>query len=434
MGYDAIAVGAGTAGCVFASRVAKAGNRVLVLDASTEALLGHDWWDTLDTDLFDEIGLAPPEPPEARSPFNFRLVVDRHPTTFMCAMPPDKVNIERRPFAARLVARARLDGVEFRFETRVRGPVIQDGRCVGVEVEDQDGRVERIMSTITADTSGVAAVLRRQVPTELAHRYGFEPELPRDALLRTWREVLKDTNPALGSVICMGNSDAITWLSREPDGLVDVFAGAFSPDIDPAEAAADMVRTCQGTGDVIRPGRRFIIPLRRPFDGLVMPGLLLIGDCACMAEASNGSGVSNSARAALMAGDAAVTAIKRQDPGLSTIWAYPAAFFPRFSWLAFLGSIKDFVFTAPRASVLSFMAAGGMMGPSFWRMHLEFSVARLIGRTGAFLRTTAGASLLMPLLKALIRGHRAASLFRRYPRTWDEAVFNRWRNRIGRLS
>ncbi|HOD07916.1 MAG TPA: hypothetical protein PLY68_04765 [Myxococcota bacterium] len=431
MDYDAIAVGAGTAGCVFASRVAKAGHRVLVLDASTEALLGHDWWDTLDTDLFDEIGLAPPEPPEARYPFRFRLVVNGHPTTFMCAMPPDKVNIERRPFAARLVQRARQDGVEFRFETRVRGPVIQDGCCVGVEVEDLDGRVERITSTITADTSGVAAVLRRQVPPELAHRYGFEPELPRDALLRTWREVLADTNPALGSVICMSSSDAITWLSREPDGLVDVFAGAFSPDIDPAEAAADMVRTCQGTGDVIRPGRRFMIPLRRPFDGLVMPGLMLIGDCACMAEASNGSGVSNTARAALMAADAAVTAIEAQDPGIRTLWAYPAAFFPRFSWLAFLGSIKDFVFTAPRAPVLSFMAAGGMMGPSFWRMHLEFSPAGLLGRTGAFLRTTAGASLLMPLLRALIRGHKAASLFKRYPRTWDETVFNRWRNRIG---
>jgi len=157
---------------------------------------------------------------------------------------------------------------------------------------------------------------------------------------------------------------------------------------------------------------------------------MLIGDSACMANAVNGSGISYSTRAALIAADTADRAIRLGDTGIDALWNYPARFFRSNPEMAFLGALKSFVFSAPRGPVLSFMESGGIQGPAFWKMRQEFSVAGLASKAGVFLKTKGGTGLLAPLAITLARGLRAESLYRNYPEKFDSDAFREFRTRL----
>lgn len=431
MKYDAIVAGSGTAGCVFAGRLARSGFKVLVVDQSVPDQLGHDWWDTVPRATFDEIGIERPVAPEAREPFSFFMNIEGKTLPIATHMPPELVNIERRAFAARLVRWARDGGVEFRFGTSAVEPVFESGSCTGVTLRDANGETALLAATITLDATGIAGTLRRRIPADLLDRAGMQASVAPEHTLLTWREVLRDTSAGGQSVICMDRTDSIAWLSREPDGLVDVFAGVIGSGNDPAAVARAMVNREGATGETVRPGRRWSIPLRRPFDGLVLPGFMLAGDSACMADPSNGSGVSHAAAAAIIAADTATAALHAGDVGMAALWSYPARFFPDRAELAFLDALRTFIFSAPRDAVLSFMAAGGIRGPAFWTMRNEFTMARLAAKTPVFLQTKGGTRLLTPLLSALHKGLHAEFEFRRYPGRFDESSFAAWRRSIG---
>jgi len=431
MKYDAIVAGAGTAGCVFAGRLARDGFKVLVVDQSAADELGHDWWDTVPRAIFDEIGIDQPVEPEAREPFSFFMNIEGRTLPIASYMPPELVNIERRLFAARLVRWARDGGVEFRFDTSAVEPVFESGTCTGVVVRDGNGDTTCIPATITLDATGIAGVLRRRIAPELLERAGMQATVAPAHTLLTWREVLRDTSDGGLSVICMDRIDSIAWLSREPDGLVDVFAGVIGSGNDAAAVARAMVAREGSTGETVRPGRRWSIPLRRPFDGLVLPGFMLAGDSACMADPSNGSGVSHAVRAAVLAAEAAAAAIRTGNADMDALWSYPARFFPDRAELAFLDALRNFIFSAPRDAVLSFMAAGGIRGPAFWTMRREFTAARLAAKAPIFLRTKGGTGLLAPMASALHKGLHAEYEFRRYPEKFDGHAFAAWRKRLG---
>lgn len=430
MKFDAAVAGAGVAGCVFAGRLARAGFKVVVIESAARERLGHDWWDTVDLSIFPAIGIAAPRAPEARTPFSFNLSIEGRTLPVTSHMPKDMLNIERRLFAARLVKWAEEGGVEFRFGVRAVAPVFELGLCTGMILADGDVSHSTVSATLTVDASGINGVLRRAISPEQLESAGMQAEVAADATFFTYREVLRDTSAGGTSVICMDGTDSISWLSREPDGLVDVFAGVIGRNCDAGTVARNMVAREGGTGDSVRPGRRWTIPLRRPFDGLVLPGFMLIGDSACMANPANGSGVSIATRAAIIAADTAAKALAADDTSMSALWDYPARFFPQNAELAFLDAIKSFVFNAPRHAVLSFMAAGGIKGPAFWTMRHEFSFGRLLAKGGVFMRTKGGAELLKPMTGALYRGLLAESLYKQYPRRWDEKTFSDWRKRL----
>lgn len=426
--YDAVVVGAGVAGLSFATRLAGYGYRVVVLESAAPDDLGHDWWDTIELRSFDILGLARPEPPEARPPFMFKMNVEGTTYPVVARMPEDMVNVERKLLAARMVQWARQAEVEIRFGCRVTGPILENGRCIGVRISADGNGTTDVRAPLTIDASGAAAVVRRGFDPAIAYKWGFETEIPQHSFMHTWRGIATDSSDGGDSVICMGRGNSTSWISREPDGLVDVFAGALGGAggaDDPEQVAMDMINGQGGIRDWVRPGVRAVIPLRRPFDGIVAPGFMLLGDSACMANPINGSGMTVAIDAAVIAAETAHAAMMRNSFDVSDLWSYPAKFFRANAELAFLDALKSFVFSAPRNQMLDFFRHGGLRGPAFWKMRAEFSPAGFAAKTGAFMRTKGAAALLAPLAKTLARAAIAERHLAMYPT--NPSGFNRWK-------
>jgi len=426
--YDAVVVGAGVAGLSFATRMAGYGYRVVVLESANPENLGHDWWDTIELRSFDVLGLARPEPPEARTPFTFKMNVLGRTYPVVARMPDDMVNVERRLLATRMVRWATQADVEIRFGCHVTGPILENGRCKGVTLATAGDHAARVKAPLTIDASGAAAVLRRRFDPAVAARWGFETEIPPESFMHTWRGIATDTSVGGDSVICMGQGNSTSWISREPDGLVDIFAGSLGGSRgaeDPETVAMDMIARQGGIGDWVRPGTSAVIPLRRPFDGIVAPGFMLLGDSACMANPINGSGMTVAIDAAIIAADTAHDAMMKGRFEASDLWSYPRDFFRANAELAFLDALKSFVFSAPRDPMLDFFRQGGLRGPAFWKMRPEFGPAGFAAKAGAFARTKGAAALLPPMAGTLTRAAIAERHMALYPSS--PSGFNQWK-------
>ena len=73
--HDLVVVGAGCAGCVAARRTAERGFKVLLLDRSPRAELGHPWVNGVERTVFGRLGIAAPSGEETMpSPLVSRLL------------------------------------------------------------------------------------------------------------------------------------------------------------------------------------------------------------------------------------------------------------------------------------------------------------------------------------------------------------------------
>jgi flavin-dependent dehydrogenase len=431
--FDAVVAGAGVAGTVFAARLAALGHKVIICEPSRREDIGHDWWDSVDLSSFDAAGITRPEPPELRTSFQFNVNVKGTTYPTLTFMPDDIVNVERKLLAARLIAHAIEAGVTIRFGVKAVGPILHNGNCVGMTVVDSKGKQSEIRAPITVDATGAAGALR----AAFGPKWGFDATIPESQMMITYREIRRDTSNGGKSVICLGDSNATNWISREPDGLCDIFAGAIGssdpsqPCTDPKILLEQMVATEGGVGDsIVRAGHYCRIPLRRPFDGVVGPGFMLIGDSACMANPINGSGVTSSISAAIIAAETAHQAILKNDFSVAGLWDYPYRFFRKHAEFAFLDVFKNFVFFGPRAPMLAFFKAGGLNGPAFWKMRDEFKLAGLAAKIKVVLATPSAVTMAPGLADAMVRALLAEALYKTYPRRYTQRGFASWRRRL----
>jgi flavin-dependent dehydrogenase len=427
--YDVVIAGAGPAGCLMARDLARAGHSVAVLDKGAEHERGHDWWDTLDADIFARVDLAPPVPPERMQPFNWDIHSPDGDTGLHGSMPPSKVNVDRRLFGQRIHRAAADAGAEFFFDAEALNPVMAGGVVCGAAARMPGGQICDINTKLTVDATGYAGVLRARIPGS----YGFQRHVRPHERVRCWREIRRDVSGGQGrSILFVGKHDGAQWVSRDEPGLCDVFACTLDLPEHPSPRGLvnELVRSEQGIGDLVRGGGGARIPIRRAFDSFLAPGFMLVGDSACMAHPLNGSGVSSALWAAHLAALTADKCLRRGRFGLDALWPYNTAY-KRSKDASFvkLYILQQFIYHEPREHFHVFLSRGIFDPSSFWdaenlidvRSSLNKlpQILSLLDHPRFFARLAAAAHVM-----TMMERH-----YKRFPARYNPVTFRAWRRR-----
>jgi flavin-dependent dehydrogenase len=286
-----LVAGGCTAGLYFGGLMARAGYRVLICDKSAEKDLGNRF-DVIHIGggEFGRFGFHKPGPgdPEYVRTFThgfWMSALDRYPKKKVSEI----VVCRRVPLLARLAAWAREGGAELAFDTVCEKPLVEGGAVAGA-VFSQKGQPLTVKARLTADATGIGAVLRTALPPEV----GVETFVtgPEDQFYVILHYVtLKD--PA-GDKVDMNTSWLYykTWIApREQPGGAIIGVGA--------NLSFEYARFCyeRFASRIALPGHRLDYteesssPYRRPPYSFVGNGFIVLGDAACITNPWSGEGV-----------------------------------------------------------------------------------------------------------------------------------------------
>lgn len=445
-GFDAVVAGGGTAGCASALFLASAGLRVALLEARPLDEAGARWVNGVPPWMFEAAGLGPPRAPERRG--RARAFILGGPTGARGNLelrPGPVLSVDVRLLIKRLQVLCRQRGVRLFGRTRAGRLDMAGDRPVALAISGGNKTPARLRAALFVDATGLAGVLRRQVPV-LSRSC---PQPPAWHLCSAAQEVcaVEDRAGALeflernrlepGAVLARtgvdgGYSTVSVGIDEELD-TVDLLAGTVA---DGRHASGPtLLRELKRRESWMGPrlfGGSGWIPLRRPYDLLVVPGLALVGDAGCQVCPAHGSGTGAGLLAARLLADAVAG---RSDPGdHQALWDYACAYQRR---LGAVGAAYD-VFrrfsqflSGPDTDRLT---ASGVLAPDSVRAALlqklpAPDLPELARQARGVMRAPHPARL----LAALSRMGAARALYTRYPRRPDPWQARLWTTCTGRL-
>lgn len=314
---DVIVVGGGTAGCLFAWRMAERGYDVLVLEKKRLSELGRaiEIFHMVQ-DQFDLFNIPHPEPPElihtetigySYSP-DLSIKMPIRGTFYVLNMPA---------FMRRMQGYAKAAGVTFMELADVKDVLIEEGALVGVSGV-HEGDTFEARGRLVVDTSGLASAVRTRLPED----FGVENQpVPAEKCLYVCLE-LRDDIPAgypTGSNGYMFHK--AFWNKSYGD---DVVLGIGQPiGFDYAwEKHSEWREEYFGDPGRVIGHRQGAIPFTRTPYSLVGNGFILAGDAANQNKPFSGEGVTSGFVAVMIAVDVADRALKAGDVSRVSLWDY----------------------------------------------------------------------------------------------------------------
>lgn len=430
---DVVIAGAGVAGCLAARDLAGFGHSVILLEKLEKSRLGHDWWDAVDTNIFYEVDLPLPAPPELMNGFDFILHYPFGKEGMNTNMPSSKQNIDRKLFAKRLLSYAGEAGAEVIDRASVQEPVLENGRVAGVTFNHNDGSSETIRSKICIDATGCDAVLRSKMPKG----YGFYNHLKGDEYMVCYREIRNAKYRGKNSTLVVGEYEGIQWICRDQKGLVDFFACVpGKPGMrNPKEIVEEMIGREDDAGEkIMRGGYGGRIPVRRGFDSFVAPGFMLVGDSACMANPLNGSGISTALRAAHLAVKTAHRALKRGRFDIKTLWPYNVEY-KRSQDVKFakLHMLQKFIYSEPKEHFSLFLTRRIFTPDTVWDLENKLGIKDNLNRLPNVLGLIDHPPLLARIALTFYLLNRLEKHYLNFPKRYSPRSFRAWQKRTRRL-
>jgi flavin-dependent dehydrogenase len=229
---DVVVIGGGPAGSVCSAELARRGRRVTVLERAHhprfhlgESLLPGS------VEVLDALGLLPDVRARFQTKRGARFVDGADPRRAVRyvfaeayhARHDHAFQVPRDEFDEMLFRRAGACGAETREGWEVTKPLLRDGRAIGVEARDEDGKVATWLARYVVDASGRDAIVaRKQAPVErIAH-------LDRTALFTQVEGAWRDTGEREGDIQIVlfgrGADRGWFWLIPFADGRTSVGA------------------------------------------------------------------------------------------------------------------------------------------------------------------------------------------------------------------
>ena len=437
--YDAVVVGAGSAGSAAAFHLAGAGLSVAQLDTHPLDRAGARWVDDVPPWMFDRAKIPRPDAPEKRC--------DRLPMSLVGPLGRGRVRfvrpmwgVDMRLLTARLRSMARDRGVIQRGLAEVTRVELQGRRPVAVTARVGAGqRQQRFRARLLVDATGKAQAVLRRVP-QLSQ---LCPPLAQQDLCSAAQQVchvadrrgaarfLERTGSEADEVVAQlglegGYSTRMVHLHRDLSTVELLLGAILHPGRHSGPELLEQFKRAHPWIGATQFGGQALIPVRRPYDRLAAPGIALVGDAACQTFPAHGSGVGSG----LMAAQILARSVSRfEDPGSErAVWAYQQAYQRsqggvNAAYDVFRRTVEEMDKEELEAVMERGLISSAPTLDSLDQRMARLDLAEILRVARAAVRAPLLASRLIPLVPKMEAVHAAYAL---YPRTPNPAWLARW--------
>lgn len=336
--FDILVVGAGTGGSTAAKTAAKMGYSVCMIDQKPNGEIGDKvCGDAIGRHHFDNLGITPPRGEELAGIVKGIDVFSPDTKTIFKAEGEGLHGfmVNRLELGQRLLREALDCGVELLDNTCVLKPIMENGYVKGVQAKNtaRDEAVE-LRGNVIIDASGMAAVLRKQVPPE----WGLERDILGEDIEICYQEIREVSSIENHEYLQIYLDQEVApggycWIFPRGENMVNVGLGIQMKTgfLNPREQFYKHLLTKPLLRDSKKiKGGGGIVSTRRPINCMVGNGVLFIGDAACQPNPIHGGGIGPSLLAGQLAAKTACEAIEKNDVSQSGMWRYNSDYMAQY--------------------------------------------------------------------------------------------------------
>jgi digeranylgeranylglycerophospholipid reductase len=328
--YDAIVIGAGTAGCLAAKIMAEAGLRTCIIERKPKEEIGEKiCGDALGEHHLAFLGLEKPTRGELEKRIEGVQIYSPDKNSVFTIADKDFIGyiLNRRLFGQWLLRKATDGGAVLRDSTQFLEPILEKGVVSGVKVRNPSGKKQQLKSKVVVDASGFIGVVRRKLPKNMQ----IETIIQNEDVEACYREIrqLKQENENtnyceiyLDGKVTPGG---YTWIFPKGGAKVNVGLGIRMCDNFPnpkKQLYEHVLSKEQFEGSLLLSGGAWWDPTRRPLDNMVGDGVIIVGDAASLVNPIHGGGIGPSMLSGFFAGQTIVEALEKGDSDQASLWNY----------------------------------------------------------------------------------------------------------------
>ncbi len=321
MSKNIIVAGLGHGGIAAAALLARNGYKVTVYEAKKADALGYDWTDIFDPKALDVAGVPMPDESLFEYKEDMTFSGPGSQKSLLQHVPEDEreIKMERSDIYKLLVDNAIDAGVEIVYECKVKGPIMQGDRVIGIKTSKGD-----FYGDMVIDACGMNSPVRCNLPKAL----GIQGAVTRQEKITIYRAFYNkgsdvEVAEKFKVILYAGGKPGISWVASE-DEYTDVLIGRFG-NFDKTEVKefTDFLRrTNPRIGKKKLRGGQFVeIPVRHTLSVMVADGYAAIGDSAFMTVPLIGSGIANALKASRILADT-IMADENGFYSAETLWDY----------------------------------------------------------------------------------------------------------------
>lgn len=329
--YDAVIVGAGTAGCLTAKTIAEAGLKVCMIEKKKPEEIGEKiCGDALGEHHLKFLGLEKPSGGELEARIDGIKIYSPDEKTIFTIADKDFIGylLNRRLFGQWVLKKAIDKGAVLMDNMNFREPIIEKGAVKGVTAKNmKTGENVQLKSKVVVDASGFFGVVRHQLPTEM----GIDREIENEdveACYREIRQLKQETENTRFCEIYLNQSvspGGYVWIFPKGGARVNVGLGVCMRGKYPnpkKQLYANTFAKPLFDGSLILNTGSWFDPTRRPLDNMVSNGVMMVGDAASLVNPIHGGGIGPSMLSGHLAGQTIVEALGKGEPTKEALWRY----------------------------------------------------------------------------------------------------------------
>jgi geranylgeranyl reductase family protein len=329
--YDAIVVGAGTAGCLAAKTIAEKGLKVCLIEKKPSEEIGEKvCGDALGEHHLKFLGLEKPTGGELEAKIDGIKIFSPDENTIFTIADKDFIGylLNRRLFGQWLLKKATEEGAILKDNMNFRSPIIEKGAVSGISAKNmKNGKITEIHSKVVVDATGYFGMVRKQLPVEM----GIDREIANQDVEACYREIRQLKQETENTRYCeiylnqKASPGGYIWIFPKGGARVNVGLGICMRGNypNPKEQLYNTAFKKPIFDDsLILTAGSWFDPVRRPLDNMVSNGVMLVGDAASLVNPIHGGGIGPSMLSGYFAGQQIAEALSKGEPTKEALWGY----------------------------------------------------------------------------------------------------------------
>ncbi len=329
--YDAIVVGAGTAGCLAAKTIAEKGLSVCLVEKKPRQEVGEKiCGDALGEHHLKFLGLEKPSGGELEAKIDGIKIFSPDEQTIFTIADKDFIGflLNRRLFGQWLLKKSTDAGATLQDNMNFRSPIIEKGSVVGITAKNmKTGKVAEMCSKVVVDATGYFGMVRKQLPAEM----GIDRDIANEDVEACYREIRQLKQETENTRYCeiylnqKASPGGYVWVFPKGGARVNVGIGAIMRPGYP-NPKEQLYKTTLGKpmyeGSLVLTAGSWFDPVRRPLDNMVGNGIMLVGDAASLVNPIHGGGIGPSMLSGYFAGQQIAQALEKGAATKEALWNY----------------------------------------------------------------------------------------------------------------